>query len=333
MDNAFFAVCKNIDRMETEWRQTKTGTSPTASVVNLWKEGQRMHDFLRSYKREIAEEYNQIIVRFAGSYRVKQEQEYRDRLSFANEKVVEGYREDVRRFIADKTEKLDAMLTTPPTAEQRALLDSLKLRGRNLTKAEALRILPVFYGNYEALKAFQNICGEAGYKLFLPMEDAIDLYQILERFEEYMMRVAGQIGSENSDMDMSAGSFFYEPADDPTYIEPAIAQFSNAFDSVPQLQNYDTVKLTASEQARLDTLFHGIEKLDPDKISDLIKLSARVQQIAKDHREDVPLILRSRYGKLLQMAVDLDKAKLEAIAENQPKENEKLHGNTEPLRQ
>lgn len=334
MDSAFLTLCKSIDRIETEWsnQKSKTGSAPTASVVNLWREGQKMHTFLRSYRKDTAEQFNQIISRFAGSYRQKQEQEYQERIAYANEAVVKGYKADVARFIQDKTEKLDAMLITPPTDDQRALLESLKLRGSHLTKPEALRILPCFYGCYTALKAFEGICNDVGYDLYIPGEDAMDLYQILDQFKQYMERICNQIGTDKPDY--LAQSFFLT-SDDPTYIEPAIAKFSQAFDSVPQLQSYDMDSLTAGEQARIASLFRGIEKLDPEKMSDMVQISALVRKIVKESKDDLPLILRSQYGKYVLMAADLEKAKLEAIAEKQSetKQSDRIHGSEAPLRQ
>lgn len=330
MDSAFLTMCKNIDRMETEWSKTKTGTAPTASVVNLWKEGQKMHTFLRSYRRDTKEQFDKIISRFAGAYRDKQEQEYRERIAYANEEVVKGYREDIRKFVADKTERLDIMITTPPTSNQRALLDSLKMRGTSLSRSEALRILPVFYGNYTALKAFEAICKDAGHKVYLPMEDAIDLYSILDQFEEYMNRIADQIGSEKPDY--MAGSFFFT-SEDPSYIEPVIAKFSSAFDSVPQLQSFTMDKLTAAEQAKISALFKGVDNLNPEKFTDLIKISNMVQKIVADNKNDIELILRSPYGKYARMAINLEQAKMEAMAESLGEnQNSQLHGNEEPLR-
>lgn len=333
MDSAFLTMCKSIDRIETEWRnqKSKTGSAPTASVVNLWREGQKMDSFLRSYRRDTKEQFDKIISRFAGSYRDKQEQEYRERIAYANEEVVKGYREDVARYIKNKTDRLDEMLVTPPSENQRALLESLKLRGSHLSKAEALRILPCFYGNYVALKSFEAICNDAGYKLYIPMEDAMNLYQIIDEFKGYMERICNQIGADKQDY--IAGSFFFT-SEDPSYIEPAIAKFSEAFDNIPQLQNHSIDNLTAGEQARISTLFKGIEKLDPDKLSDMVKISAMVQKIVKDNKDDIQTILKSPYAKYVTMAVNLEKAKLEAIATDmsEKKQSDLIHENEAPLR-
>ena len=331
MDNAFLSVIRNVDRMNDEWHKTKTGKAPTASVINLWREGQRMHNFLRDYKTNAAKEYREIASRFSGSYEKEQRMEYEERISSANKAVVSGYRKDIEEFIRDKTERLDGMLTTPPTTNQRELLDSLKLRVGNLSKAEAMRILPVFFDNYTALKAFQEICKDAGYKLYVPLPDVMQLYQDLEGFEKYMNQIADQIGA--SEPSYIAKSFFYDP-DDPSYIEPAIARFSEAFDTVPQLQNHEMDSLTAGEQARINAMFKGIEKLDPNKFSDLIRISGMVQKIVKDHKDDMEMILRSPYGKYVELSTNLEMAKLEAIAEDKASKSEssKLHGGSKPLR-
>lgn len=311
MDGAFITLVRNIDRLEGEWNRKKSGKSATASVVGLWKEGQKLHSFLREEKRGYEEQYGKIASRFENSYRFKQRREFEEKVKDAFATVIAGYKADIDSFVADKTAKIDAMLVTPPTQNQRDLLEVLKMRGKSLSLSEATRILPVFYTNHTALEAFRAICKDAGFSLYTPGEDAINLYPILEEFKRYMYHVADQMGLDKPDL--YAGSFFFID-NDPSYVEPAIEKFSQAFDTIPQLQNHSMDILTAGEQARINILFRGIESLDPEKATDMIQIVQKTEKIIADNPDDLQTIMKSPYGRFVDLCFNLRKAKLDAVA-------------------
>lgn len=312
MDGAFTTLVRNIDRVDEEWSRKKSGRSATASVVGLWKEGQKLHSFLREERHGYEEQFAKIASRFSNSYKQQQRREYEQKVNDAFNTVKSAYKADIDTYVDDKIARLDSMLVTPPSQNQRDLLEALKLRGKNLSLSEATRILPVFYDNYVALEGFRGICKDAGFNLYTPGENAMDLYPILEEFRAHMYRIADQMGADKS-ADMFVRSFFWT-SDDPNYVEPTVEKFSQAFDTVPQLQNHSMDILTAGEQARISTLFRGIESLDPDKATDMIQIVRKTEQIVADHPDDLQTIMKSPYGKYVDLCFNLRKAKLDAVA-------------------
>lgn len=311
MDSNFNFLVKTIDRVQDKWDLQNLGKPSPVSVIGIWRKGQEMHSFLKDWKKECNAEFEKKAARFESGYRRKQQAEYEALIKDAVSGVTEAYRKDIDHYIEDKISRLDAMLVTPPKQSQKDLLEALEMRGSGLTKAEAMRVLPVLYDSYTATEAFRGICRRAGFNLYTPGESAVDLYGIIEEYGMYMNRICDQMGADKPDF--MAGSFFWM-SDDPNFVEPAVEKFSQALDTPIQLRNDDANELTATEEAKIRTLFSGIEKYDPDKITDQLQIIQKAERIAKDYPDDVPAILRSQYGKYLNMAFDVRKSRLDAVA-------------------
>ena len=313
MDNAFSLVARSILELQDRYERQDFAKSSPKSAIGLWRKGQEMHTFLKEWIKERNAEFEKTAARFEQGYKMQQRNEFDQKMRDAVNDVVASFRKDVDAFIEDKTNRLDSMLVTPPTESQKNLLDAVAMRGSGLTQAEAMRMLPVLIDNYVATEAFRGLCEKAGFKLYTPGENAVDLYGIIEEFRMYMNRICRQMGVKDGSMDMMAGSFFMV-FDDPNYVEPAIEKFSQALDAPAQLRNNDANTLTASESAKIRTMFSGIEKYDPEKISDRLQILRIVDKVTKDYPKDIPLILKSSYGKYLEMSFNLKKSRMDAIA-------------------
>lgn len=311
MDSNFNFLVKTIDRVQDKWDLQNLGKPTPVSVIGLWRKGQEMHSFLRNWRKERDAEFTEKASRFSNGYRMQQQREYAKLIKDAIDGVKAAYREDVKNYCDDKENRLDAMLVTPPRQSQKDLLEALEMRGSGLTKAEALRVLPVFLDSYVATEAFRGLCRRAGYNLYVPGEAATDLYGIVDEYRSYMNRICDQMGADKPDL--TAGSFFWM-SDDPNFVEPIVEKFSQALDTPIQLRNDDANELTATEEAKIRTLFSGIEKYDPDKITDQLQIIQKVERIAKDYPDDVPMILKSQYGKYLELAFDIKKSRMDAVA-------------------
>lgn len=311
MDNNFIFLVKAIDRVQDKWDLQNLGKPSPVSVIGIWRKGQEMHSFLKDWKKECNAEFEKKAARFESGYRRKQQAEYEALIKDAVSRVTEAYRKDIEHYIEDKTSRLDKMIVTPPKPSQKDLLEALEMRGSGLTKAEALRVLPVFLDSYVATEAFRGLCRRAGYNLYVPGEAATDLYAIVDEYRSYMNRICDQMGADKPDF--MAGSFFWM-SDDPNFVEPAVERFAQALDSPIQLRNDDENELTATEEAKIRTLFSGIEKYDPDKITDQLQIIQKAERIAKDYPDDVPMILKSQYGKYLELAFDIKKSRMDAVA-------------------
>lgn len=311
MDSNFNFLVKAIDRVQDKWDLQNLGKPTPVSVIGLWRKGQEMHSFLRNWRKERDAEFTEKASRFSNGYRMQQQKEYVKLIKDAIDGVKAAYREDIKNYCDDKENRLDAMLVTPPRQSQKDLLEALEMRGSGLTKAEALRVLPVFLDSYVATEAFRGLCRRAGYNLHVPGEAATDLYGIVDEYRSYMNRICDQMGADKPDF--MAGSFFWM-SDDPNYTEANVARFSQALDTPIQLRNDDANELTATEEAKIRTLFSGIEKYDPDKITDQLQIIQKAERIAKNYPDDVPMILKSQYGKYLELAFDIKKSRMDAVA-------------------
>lgn len=322
MDSTVRPVMDAIRRIQTEWNKIKPGKNKSGSVYGLWAEAREMKTYLDQKRREIEAEYQGLSKKLSPSFLQSQRRELDKEYDQAVEEIRDGFRKDIQAFVDSKTEKLDTMLVTAPAPEQRDLLSALQMRGRNVTKAEMFRIMPVFYNNYNSLKAFEQICRDAGQTVHIPVADSMEMYAGLEELQSYFLKITGEIGKPV--VDAQYRPFFYTEPENPLITaDPNVTRFSNLFDNVEQLQD-DSLKLTYAEEAKARALFSSVESLDPEKPMDQIKIANLTDQILRDHPEDIALILRSDYAPYAKMALDLKQAKLDAkAAEALSEENRK----------
>ena len=308
------AIARGIEAMESEWRQQRPSKSAISSVFGLWREGIQMRKFCQDKWNSLLREYGEMIQsnKYSPEYLNKQRRQMEDDYRTAAENIEESYRKDVESFITRKTELLDQMLVTAPSEEQRNLLTALQMRGSHVTRGELMRIAPIFYSNYNAMMAFSQICDSTGYSVHLPLENAMELYDDLDNLRNYFTQASHQIGRTDKP-DMAWRAFFYaDPESENITADANITSFAQRFDSISQLQDKTADVLTYGEQARIKELFKGLDRLNPQKPADLLKIVDKTKTIINDNPKDLELIMRTDYYKYAEMVVAVEKAKMDS---------------------
>ena len=302
----------SIDQMQDEWNKIQIGKSGTASVRGLWQEGKRMHDHVSKNRKAVEEQLSNVLRNpdYSPEFKNKQRNKCVEEFEKSTEGIREGYRSDVRSYARDVRQMIDKMLISVPSKEQRELLDVLKMRGKNISEEELYRILPVFFTNANALRAFEQIARDSGYRLLIPMADTAELYRTVDELEHYFLLVANEIGKQKPDLRYRA-FFWTDPEGDHITADNNITRFSNTLDTVPQLQDLTKSQLTAAEKSRLRNMFYEVTRLDPEVIADTLKIADLTKEILEKNPDDIPLILQSEYAPYARICLEVEKAKMQ----------------------
>lgn len=159
------------------------------SMADLRVKGQDIFLEMAELRKEFDASQKQIMSdgRYSQEYRQKKNQELIAEFEENTTNIVAKFRNLANKTITAKREKLDDMLSTPPTQEQLNLLTSLRLRKANLTIGEIQRIALKLMDNYNAVKSLQAVALESGFSLILPLAlDYEKLVNSLEWTEKYI---------------------------------------------------------------------------------------------------------------------------------------------------
>lgn len=317
MDSDFIGVIRAADRMKSDWNKNRSGKSASSSILGLWREALESRQYTIKLKRVMEEEFSKNVSKYSSGFVQKQRWQMEDVYKERVAEIRKGYDEDVNKFYQNKEMKIDQMITEAPSTQQRNLLESLRMRGKNVTRGELLRVMPIFFNNYASMKILEEIGNNIGVKIHAPVADAMELLERLNDAKEYLIAAGAEFGKSGKP-DMRWGPFYYvDPEQPDVSVDSSVMFFSGLFDTVPQLQDDDTDDLTAAETARLNTMFSEVRRLDPDgngkpEGMNAIKVANLTEKILMDNPDDLPLILKSRYGKYAQLALAVKKARMDA---------------------
>lgn len=227
--------------------------------------------------------------------------EFSNKEASIKSECVDEIKEATKKVIDKKKSAINSMLSTAPTQEQINLLQSLKMQGKSLSKAEINAILPELANNYRALKTMQSIAEGVGYTVVLPSQyDYEELSSSLDLAEKYLADRIDDIGKPIRDWSLASDCFFgqirFNLSDEEWSVQqwedPLYSKYAKVLDG--NIQTAPTVepvkKLTESEKQMLDRLFEG-------KIGEDLKVSVR-EASESSNIED--LIKRSEYAEYLE---------------------------------
>jgi len=312
--NDFETIGRFTIDLSNKWNRITVSDKNKHSFVGIQRELKSMLLFLQNERKEREAEFRKIsgmrkyTPEHISKERRKLDQEYQE----AQNAVVDGVKEDIRDMIADKFKRLDAMIATPPTAEQVALLQTLQMRGRNISRAELTKLMSFFYTNYQGMKILETVAQAAGKRIYIPMKgDVMDLYGELDRAGEYLLRAADELKKPGKP-DPKYRAFFFENDDNPGNCDFTFQRFIETFDKPVQLQDYNiSTALSEAEQAQINTYFRTIDGLDPSNAADNITILRATQQIMHDHPDDLELMKRSAYSKYVREVEEISRLNAE----------------------
>lgn len=315
--NDFEAIIRFSDGLQAKWNETANNPDDKNTFTGLQKQIKQMHALLRNERHDREQEYQKIMndgrltPDYIGKQRVKLDKQYHKMESM----VVSGLRKDIEKMIADKLAKLDRMLVEAPSPNQVALLNAIQLRGKNISRGELMKMLPTFFRNYQSMKIFETLANAAGYRIPTPFSetDIVDLYALLDQGGNYLLECLGQVGKDTIHLHRA---FFFDNADAPGNADAEFQKFIDHFDVPVQLQTRTIGKLTAAEEAVINSFFSDVDGLDPEK--DSVTILRSVQKILHKHPEDIDKMMKSKYAQLVAEVQELElinKKKAEAADE------------------
>ena len=323
----YTGVSQSLEHMQSEWNRSRVGKGSANSILALWREAVEMRQFLSNQRENALSAFRADADKYNPEYREKKRRELDSAYEESAAEIRNGFKEDVRKYVQKKEAKLDEMIAEPPTEQQYNLLRSLQMRGKSVSQAELLRLMPVFFSNYSAIKTLEEIGKTIGLKFSSPVGDAAEMYEKLRDAEEYMITASNEIGKTGKPNMLWAPFFFRDPEQPDMPIDTSVLHFSEVFDRLPQLQTEATESLTFAETAKVRAMFSEVRKLDPEGIGkphgvdNIIKVSQLTEQILADNPNDVLLILRSpEYGHYAQLALAVKKARMDMETVNKAAE-------------
>lgn len=315
----FQTIMTTIQQISDKWNKVSISEKNLNSFTGMQKHLQLSRTFLQNEWKDVEAELKKISDTkiYDPSYISKRRKEIEDRYQQTREAVVSGIQKDIQNMVANKFKRLDKMLAEIPTQEQLALLQTIQMRGRNISKGELMKLMPHFFGNYQAMMILETVAEAAGHKIHTPMSgNVMDLYGELDRGGEYLKRAALEIVKPGKP-DMAMRAFFYSD----TNADPMYQRFIDTFDVPTQLQDYTiSTALSEAEQAQVNAYFRQLDGLDPTNWADNLSILRITQQVMKAHPDDIPMMKRSQYSRYVREVEEIDKinaAKAEAMSDDQ----------------
>jgi len=320
--NDFIPIMRAVEAMRRKWVDDhKTGTNDLKSVHGIHKQMRVARQFVENERRDYEGKIRSLGNRLNSSYIQRERRSIDDKFTEMKEEVIRGVKQDIRNFVMHKTEQLDRMLATPPTASQLSLLQALQMRSKNLSRAELIRLIPVFYQNYEAMRILDDIAESAGYPIHALQLSGIDctditaLYDKLDEVGEYLMIAADEIGRPGKPEPTFRAFYYINPEDPNEYdADVKLYQFKQIFDRIPQLQDFTVAELSNAEAAMIDSYFKPIADVDDSTTVGQLRILRHCLEVYRDHKEDVALIMKSKYARYMAEAMEHQKKNEEQFA-------------------
>ncbi len=303
--NDFEALMRFTDSLQEKWNKTAAKEDTRRSFTGLQSQIKAMHTFLLNEQADRESEYRKIQEdgKLTPAYIGRRRKELDERYQKAKNKVISTLEEAVRDMISDKFVRLDKMLVTAPSPDQVALLNSIKMRGKNISRGELMKMLPAFMRNYQAMRIFENLSQSAGYSVSIPLDgDICDMYALLDEGGKYLLECVNSVGKQDIHLHRA---FFYDNPQAPGNADPEFQKYIDSFDVAVQLQDFTVSKgLSAADEAMISSYFSDIDELDPEK--DSVTILRSVQKILHKHPEDIDKMMKSKYAQLVAEVQELE---------------------------
>ena len=321
--NDFETIEQTIGQLSDKWNKVTTGSQNKTTFMGMQKQLQTSRMFLQNEWKDVESKLTEISNEkiYDPSHINKKRMALMNKYQKVKEEVVAGTLQDIENMVANKFKKLDSMIVTTPTSEQMSLLQTIRMRGGNISRGELMKCMSYFFENYQALKIYETVAAAAGYHISTPMSgDVMDLYGALDRGGEYLKMAARQLAKPGKP-DPAYGAFFYSDPQNPGNADPQFQEYINLFDKPVQMQEYHiTTALSEAEKAQVNSYFRQLDGLDPANAADNLNILRVTDQIMKQHPDDIRLMKRSQYGRYVREVEEINKinaAKAEAMSNEQ----------------
>lgn len=295
---SFEELQQSIKKTGDKWIAANSKADRNSQYSGLWAALTELEFFLRNERNLYNEKLEKMRSTYAPQFLADKRRKLDDELNQVITITTDVMRENIKALAEKKQEKIISMITGTPTAEQVRLLNVLQMRG-NLDPVEMQYILPTFFGNYQAMQVFNNVCQQNGVRLTMPAQlDCRAMFENVKAATDYLLKACDQLAKPKRERDIKYSAFFtVDPADPNKCLDPIFMDFVAALDTIPQLNDCKTEKtaLTPVEQAKLDWYYRDADTTNEDK------LIAHTEKVITEHPEVKDLLQYTPYNKHLEI--------------------------------
>lgn len=306
---------KTFEQLESDirtlndlWKKEKPDSDKSKTFAGIQKTIQSLYFFISNERKALNEEIGKL----KDVWSDKVVTEHRKDLisSFDNlvQTVIASEKKEIASLVSSKFEKIGDMISTAPTEDQLRLLSALQMRG-DVDPVELTHILPMLFGNYQAMRVLQTISEQNGIHLYIPVQlDCRTMYDTLNEANDFLMGACEELSKEKLiKMNIAYHAFYTtnkEEAD--KQYDPKYQQYIDLFDTTPQLQDCKTEKrtLSPSEKARIDWYMRDIMTLDMSDKTNETTILKSVKDIMTNNPDMIDLLKLSDY-KVYVSAIEL----------------------------
>lgn len=275
------------------------------SFTALWKGLSGVDKFLQNERRDIFDALAGIEKIYSQEVQTQQ----RKRLESGWDKVraaaVHQYRTEAAAFANAQHERVTKAVRTAPTQSMLNLLETLRLRD-DLDAVELHDMLPVFFGNANAMRALQCIAKQNGISLNMPVQfDCASLHKTIDDAKAYLLGACDELGKPSRQKNIKYHAFFFQDPADPAHIsDPVFQEYVDMLDYIPQLSDVKPEKtgLSPFERAKIEWYYNGLENATTAQID------ARTREILAHHPEDIGILKLSQYADSVAVVEEAERS-------------------------
>lgn len=312
---SFEQLASDITQLNQKWKESTANSDKVQTFAGIQRRIQSMHYFISNERKHLYDDIDKLKDVWSGKVVAERKAELTEQFNQMVQTVVENMKQEIETLTSSKLEKIGDMMVAAPTEDHLRLLQVLQMRG-DVDPVEVHHILPIFFGNYQSMRALEVISEQNGIALNLPVQlDCRTMYDTLDEATDYLLKACEELPKKIENMSIMFHAFFtVNPEKKDKQYDPKYQQYIDLFDTTPQLQECKTEKkyLSRGEKTRIDWYLRDIKALDPSNPGDYTTMLERVNEVMKDHPDMKNLLKLSDYKDLVE---DVEKIKAEELTE------------------
>ena len=183
----FERIQTNIANARSEWEKGSIKPGNVDTYAGIWKEMNHYRYFMQNERKDAYSEFDRLGSLYNAAVIAREKSRFDQEFNRLSAVVSAVFRKMITDFTAERHKKVTTMVRTAPTESMRNLLETLKMRD-DLEEAELYELMPLFYENYNAMRALQSIARQNGITLNTPVQmDATAMHKTIDNAADYLM--------------------------------------------------------------------------------------------------------------------------------------------------
>lgn len=299
-------INKSMENSRKAWEDGKISPNRTDSYFGIWREMNRCKQFVETERKDYDVRFKKSEEIYNAQVVAKHKGRFKDDFSKMTAVAIAAYRKMINEFTDKKHEQVTKMVRTAPSESMRNLLETLKLRD-DLDAVELHDIMPVFYENYNGIRALQTIGRQNGIYLNVPVQmDCTAMHRMIDEARTYLLGACDVMFKPKTYDARYTGFFTVNEEQKDKIYSPEYEEYVKVLDYVPQLQDFIVTKtsLSAVEKAKVDWYYRDlVEGATATEIAQYTK------EVMEKHPEDVSLLKLSKYAEYVEIVEEAEKLK------------------------